>query len=285
MNPLRVIPSVILLVVVAAISASAQQDVKLKQNAALRYWSAFAQMQDSAITDEQVTTLGLVLDGSSAYDDAQYKDLVEKNRPALETMARATTLPTCDWGVDYQLGSEAPVDYVRKALILGRLNVLYALHLAHSGDKDAAVRALALGLHFSNDVSNGGSLFATLAAKSLIAAHLKALASIRQAGAFSDEQRSALEKAVVQLQNKGLNWPSAMKREFDIPLGLKRQDSAAIEPLYLRTLDNPSMLPELQQMIANAPRSAQDVIPNPKRVLEERQELRDELLQTRSLLR
>jgi len=52
MNTLRWIPSIILLVAVSVGSASAQQRVRLGENAALRYWSAFAQMQDSAVTDQ-----------------------------------------------------------------------------------------------------------------------------------------------------------------------------------------------------------------------------------------
>src|SRR5438270_13300172 len=123
MNSSRLITSMTLLLAMPA-SLDSQQDFKLGQNAALHYWSAFAEMQDSAITDQQAKELNLILDGTAPYEDLKYKDLVEKNRPALETMARAAALPNCDWGVDYELGAEAPVDYVRKALALGRLNVL-----------------------------------------------------------------------------------------------------------------------------------------------------------------
>jgi hypothetical protein len=65
--------------------------------------------------------LNLILEGTAPYDDSKYKDLAEKNRAALETMARGTALGNCDWGVEYQLGSGAPVEYVRKAAALGRL--------------------------------------------------------------------------------------------------------------------------------------------------------------------
>lgn len=135
MKTLRLIPSVILLMAASVGAASAQQKVKLGENAALRYWSAFAQMQDAAITDEQAKELNLILDGTAPYSDLKYRELVEKNRPALETMIRGTALPVCDWGMDYQLGSETPIDFVRKALTLGRLNILYALHLLQTGIK------------------------------------------------------------------------------------------------------------------------------------------------------
>ena len=59
-----------------------------------------------------------------------------------------------------------PVDYARKALVLGRLNVLYVFHLFKTGNKEEAVHALGAGLRFSHDVGNGGSLLATTIAGS-----------------------------------------------------------------------------------------------------------------------
>jgi len=287
MNTFRLIPSMILLVALPVSSTSAQQRAKLGENAALRYWSAFAEMQDSAITDQQAKETNLILDGTALYEDLKYKDLVEKNRPALETMARAAALPNCDWGVDYELGAEAPVDYVRKALALGRLNVLYAFHLLIAGDKDGAVRTLATGLRFSHDVANGGTLFATLAAKSLLAAHVRAIAFALHVVGLSSAQRLVLQKALAPLGPGGLDWQSALKRELEISHGLDSQASAALERIissYLAVLNNPSTLPELQQMIVSAPAPLPDIIPNPKRVLEEQQDLTNQLLQMRSLL-
>ncbi len=287
MKTIRLIPSLILLLSVSAGTASAQQQVKLGENAALRYWSAFAQMQDFAVTDQQAKEAHLILEGSAPYDDAKYKDLVEKYKYALQTMARGTALPRCDWGVDYQLGPQAPVDYVRKALPLGLLNVFYAYHLLSTGDKDGAVRSLAAGFHFSRDVANGGTLFATLSAKNLLVAHLRAGAFAMHKAGLSAEQRLVLQKAFAELGPDGLDWQSAMKRELEIPHGLDAQGSAAqarITTAYLSALNNPSTLPELQQMIASAPQPLPDIIPNPKRVLEEKQDLSDKLLHPHSLL-
>jgi len=288
MKTFRLIPSMILLVSVSVCSTFAQQTVRLDENAALRYWSAFAEMQDSAITDQQAKELNLILDGTAPYEDLKYRDLVEKNRPALETMARGSALANCEWGVDYALGAKAPVDYVRKALALGRLNVLYAFHLLVAGHKDEAVRTLATGLRFSHDVANGGTLFATLVAKVLLAAHLRAMAFVLHVAEPSAAQRLVLQKALAQLGPGGLDWQFAMKRELEILHGVVgAQASAALAriiPSYMAALNNPSRLPELQQMIASAPRPLRDVIPNPKSVLAEKQDFTDQLLQMRSLL-
>lgn len=282
MNTFRLISLTLLLTAVSASTASAQQRAKLGENAALRYWSAFAQMQDAAVTEEQAKELTTILDGTAPYDDLKYKDLVEKNRPALETMVRATALPNCDWGVDYQLGSEAPVEYVRKALVMGRLNVLYSFHLLQVGDKEGAMRVLAAGFRFSYDVANGGTLFATVAAKTLLVQHLRAAEFALHVAELSTAQRLVMKKAITQLGPDGLDWYSAMKRELEIPRGLNSEAMAQIIPSYLDALKNPSMLPRLQGMITTAPRPIPEVIPNPKRVLEEKRDLADKLLQARS---
>jgi hypothetical protein len=118
--------SMILVVTFSALSASAQKNVSLADNAALRYWTAFSAVQDSAITDQQARELNAILDGTAPYDDSKYRDLIEKNMLALEIMDRATSLSNCDWGLDY--GSEdVPVEYAREALALGRDGILTAV--------------------------------------------------------------------------------------------------------------------------------------------------------------
>src|SRR5947207_1145312 len=173
MKHITAIPSMILAVLLSDFSVSAQRNMSLADNAALRYWSAFSEVQDSAITEQQAKELNAVLEGTVPYDDSKYKDLLEKNTLALEIMARATSLANCDWGLDYG-AEDVPVEYARKALVLGRLNVLYAFHLFMAGNKDGGVRTLAAGLRFSHDVGNGGSLFATLIAKDLLVTHFRA---------------------------------------------------------------------------------------------------------------
>lgn len=288
MKTLRVVSFVIACAVVPPAAALAQQNVPLAQNAALRYWSAFAEMQDSAISDQQAKELNAILDGTAPYQDLRYYELVEKNRAAVETMARGTAIPNCDWGVDYALGPDAPVEYVRKALMLGRLNVLYAFHLGINGNKDGAVRALAAGVRFSHDVANGGTLFAALVAKNLLANHLRAVAFMLHVNQLSSAQKSVLQKALDQLGADGLDWQAAVKREFEVPLPrLDAKSTSAVAQIsaaYQNVVNNPSALPGLQQVIASAPQPVRDLVPNPQRVLDEKQDLADQLRQMRSLL-
>jgi len=289
MKIFNTIPSMILIALLSAGSALAQRNAALTENAALRYWSGFSEVQDSGITDQQAKELNAILDGTAPYDDSKYKDLLEKNALALEIMARATSLPNCDWGLDYGLGHDVPVDYARKALVLGRLNVLYAFHLLKTGNKDGAVRALAAGLRFSHDVGNGGLLFATLVAKDLLTSHLRAVAGALRLEQLSTSQRSQLQTAVARV-GEGLDWPMAAKRDLEALRGDyagNSQTSAALTRIissYVAALNDESKLPALDQAVQGAPQELANVIPNAKRVLEQKQDLKNTLLQTRAAL-
>jgi hypothetical protein len=290
MKTFNLIPSIVLVAVLSVGPVWAQPKATLSENAALRYWAAFSQVQDLAITGEQAKELNAILDGTAPYDDLKYKDLIGKNKPALEIMARGTLLQNCDWGLDYRLGEEMPVDYARNALVLGRLNVLYAFHLLSGGDKDGAVSTLAAGLRFSQDVATGGSLFATLVSKDLLSTHLRAAAFALRTGPPSPMQRLLLQKAIAQLGPNGLDWQTAAKRDLEIlrdHYSADPQASAALTRItstYVGALNDPSQVSALKEMVDNAPQEVRSVIPNPVRVLEQKQDLSDKILQARSLL-
>ncbi len=288
MKHIATIPSMILAVLLSDFSVSAQGNMSLAENAALRYWSAFSEVQDSAITEQQAKELNAVLDGTVPYDDSKYKDLLEKNTLALEIMARATSLANCDWGLDYG-AEDVPVEYARRALVLGRLNVLYAFHLFIAGNKDGGVRTLAAGLRFSHDVGNGGSLFATLIAKDLLVTHLRAVADVLHLEQLSAAQRARLQEAVTRL-GEGLDWRAAAKLDLE---GLRSHyagdlaTSTALTRIissYVAVFEDQSKLPALNEAIHSAPQQLANLIPNAKRVLEQKQDLNNRLLQTRSLL-
>ena len=166
-----------------------------------------------------------------------------------------------------------------------------------AGDKDGTVHVLAAGVRFSHDVAGGGTLFATVAAKDLLASHLRSVAFGLHVAGFSAVQKSALQKALAQLGPEGLDWQSAVRRELGIfrvpfrtPEGVKELDpqaSAALAPIaatYVAALNNPALLPELQKKVAGAPPPLRELIPNPQRVLGEKQDLAGKLRQIRSLL-
>lgn len=290
MKRIHAIGLTILTAVLAVGPAFAQKPAPLSENAALRYYAAFSELQDAAISDQDAKDLNAALDTMGPLDFSKFKDLIQKNTPALETMARGTSLPNCDWGLDYSLGEETPVEYARKALMLGRLNLLYVIQQYHSGNKDGAIRSLAAGVRFAHDVGNGGSLFATLVAKDLLMLHLMAVGDGVKMGQLSPQQLSQLQNAVASLGD-GLDWTAAARRDLEAlrtNYAKDPQASAALNRIiatYTAFLNDPSKLPTLTDAIHNAPQELGNVIPNPKRVLEQKQELAEKIQQTRGMLR
>ncbi len=290
MKRIHAIGLTILTAVLAVGAAFAQKPAPLAQNAALRYWAAFSELQDAAISDQDAKDLNAALDTMGPLDFSKFKDLIQKNTPALETMARGTSLPNCDWGLDYSLGEETPVEYARKALMLGRLNLLYVIQQYHSGNRDGAIRSLAAGVRFAHDVGNGGSLFATLVAKDLLMLHLMAVGDGVKMGQLSAQQLSQLQNAVAALGD-GLDWPAAARRDLEALRTNYAKDPQASTALnriiatYAGFLNDPLKLPALTEAIHGAPPELGNVIPNPKRVLEQKQELAEKIQQTRGMLR
>jgi hypothetical protein len=271
--------------------AFAQHGVAPRDNAALRYWTAFAQMQDVTLNDRDAKQLAATVNGDVAYDDAKYGDLVEQNRDALASLQRGVTFAICDWGLDYQLGEKLPVEYARKALALGRLNVLAAYHQQAAGDSAHAASTLASGLRFSQDTANGGSLFATLAAKSLLVAHLRATASLLHSTSLLATERAVLRNALTRLGSEPLDWQSASRRDLAALQQHFAQDSAASAALervasaYTSAVAAPAMLPALERALNSAPPQVGEVIPSAKRLLEEKQALADQLARVRAMAR
>ncbi|HEX5413445.1 MAG TPA: hypothetical protein VFZ27_16450 [Terriglobia bacterium] len=254
-------------------------------------------MCESGLTDAQAKELYRIVDGTAMFDEPDYRDLIARNRPALETMASGTALPYCNWDIDYKLGPDASADYVRKALQLGQLNVLYVLELKRS-NRAAAVKALAAGVRFSHDVANGGTLFSALASKKLLVEHLRVMASVLQKKGLTASEEATLRNALARIGPDGVDWQAAVKRELAIlgePLptteGVTKLNPhalaalARISNLYVIALSNPSALPELQKTIAGSPQPLRDFIPNLGRVVEQKQDLTQELAKIRAILK
>src|SRR6266446_7947629 len=114
-------------------SAQAKRPIET-HNAALRYWMAFAELQDPPTDRATAELLEKTAAGEAAWDEAKLGPILDKNETAIWRMQRATKLPECDWGLEYDLGPRASIAYVPKARVLARLNTLDGMRLAAKGD-------------------------------------------------------------------------------------------------------------------------------------------------------
>jgi hypothetical protein len=264
-----------------AFNGQVSTEAKPGENAALRYWSAFAQMQDAAVSPEQAKELQAILEGTAPYSDLKYRDLAERNRRAVETLQRGADLSSCDWGLEYQLGSETPIEYVRKSLALGRINILYSMHQLQLGDRAGGIRSLAAGIRFAHDVATGGPLMAALAGKTLLMTHLRMIdfASVEQA--LTPSEKALISRSLGRIGAEGVDWQTAIRREFEVLARSGTPVPTAVEEQYRRALQDAGELGNLQKAIAGAPKAVAGRIANPQRVLEQKQELAERLQATR----
>lgn len=171
--------------------------VELSPNAALGYWMAFAQMKEIPV-------------GASARDtDA----LLQANAEALATLARATRLPYCEWGIEYALGSRAPVAHLPKARALARVNSAAAVRAMARGMTDEAVEHWLVGMRFALHIERGGTLISTLSAWSALRDTWSSIEPLLTGKRLTAVQRNSLAEAVQMLPETVFNWSRAVLNE------------------------------------------------------------------------
>jgi hypothetical protein len=178
------------------------------RNAALRYWLAFADMQDPP--QDKNLLIGYVASGEKPWDEAQLGAILDQNESAILRMQRATKLPECDWGLDYTEGPAGSIANAVKGRALGRLNTLYGIRQEVRGDEAGAVTSWLAGIRFSLDVAKGGPLVPALIANAGLQANLRAMTRATEAGKLSAAQRQQVEAAIRALPESPIDWSSTL---------------------------------------------------------------------------
>jgi hypothetical protein len=127
-------------------SASAQprQATDLGDNAALRYWQAFAHLPPRDKDQEK-----MLVEWNKTPLDATARKLIEAGTASLHSLHRGTTIRRCDWGLDYDEGPLLLLPHLERARTLTLLACLRARAHFEDGKTsqgvDDAVAVLALG--------------------------------------------------------------------------------------------------------------------------------------------
>jgi hypothetical protein len=216
--------SLIIVLCLAAQGAGAQQFKPAEtRNAALRYWSAFALMQDPPADKDTGDLLMKAANGKAEWDEAKLGPIIDQNNDAILTMQRATRLPECDWGLEYGLGSAMPIPPYAKARVLANLNVLYGLRLAAHHDMKGAVDSWLAGIRFSEHLPQGMSLIGLLIAKVVLISNLQALDKAALSGALDEDSKTKIATAIGALPEYGLAWGRGWQFEtYSLGIGFKQ---------------------------------------------------------------
>ena len=179
------------------------------KNAALRYWMAFAEMQDTWADKTTQELLEKTAAGEAAWDESKLAAILDANADAISVMQRATRLPECDWGLEYGRLWKASIAYAPRARALARLNTLEGMRQLAKGDSQSAVHTWLAGVRFSQDLTRGGSLIFALMAKSVLLPDLRLLAQAARNGQLNDAERKEVLATVRSLPEDAFDWGSA----------------------------------------------------------------------------
>jgi len=108
-------------------------------NAALAYWQAFAQLPRTNKEQEELLrdVVKVEIDES-----ALALGLIKQCDGAMQSLRRASTMPECDWGLEFSAGPHMVMPHLSKARHMARLVPLHARHSFQSGQADVALETL-----------------------------------------------------------------------------------------------------------------------------------------------
>jgi hypothetical protein len=217
----------VLILLLTATTATAQSKMPAEtRNAALRYWLAFADLQDQSGDKAQQELLEKTATGEVPWDEAKLGAILDRNQNAIEEMQRATKLPECDWGLEYSLGSRASIAYVPRARVLARLNTLHGMRMMAKGETQTAIDTWLDGIRFSQHVAQGGTLIFKLVAQMSLLSNFHALAAAVQTGQLDQTQKTKIASTLRGMPEDGFDWSEALaldESSFEISLQQMRQ--------------------------------------------------------------
>jgi hypothetical protein len=195
------------------VSVQAQPAAPSNTNAALRYWMAFAMMQDPSTDEATKNLLQAVAEGRAPWDEPRLGSLLDANDEAVRTMRRAAALPNCDWALEYELGPELPIAHLARARVLARLNTLAGVRAMASGNARDAIPIWIAGIRFAQHVVRGGSLLATLSGRAMLGSTMGALTRAVEEGRVDLAQRQQLGRVLATIPETGFDWGDALEME------------------------------------------------------------------------
>jgi hypothetical protein len=216
MKPYRLIPIFLVLAFYPQIGCSQVKLPPPPSNAALLYWQAFAEMQDYATDSSTADLLERTVKGEVPWDEQRLGHFVDDNLDAIRTMQRASKLPECDWGLEdtFEARNAFPVTYWQNsARSLARLNTLYGIRQAASGDSQEATDTWLAGIRFSQHLAQGGTLIFKLVAEQALLPNFEILTTIVRQGKMPAAEKAHVRSVVETLPETVFDWGEAWALE------------------------------------------------------------------------
>ena len=214
---MKLIPNVSALLVLLCVAPrlpAVEKSPDCGQNAALRYWMAFALMENPTADSEVAKRLAGVAEGHEPWDES-LASILDRNAEALATMHRGSRIGFCHWGFEHEMVAAAPIAHVARARALARLNVLHGLRLLREGRNGEAIEAWLAGIRFSRDIAADGPWLSALVAGGGLRVHFEALARVARDARIEPALREKVQREVALLAEAGFDWSVAARHESE----------------------------------------------------------------------
>jgi hypothetical protein len=264
-----------------AVGLNAQAQPQQTLNAAVRYWTAFALLQDPPANEGATALLVRVAEGIAPWNEAQLGPIIDANSQAIAIMERASMLPSCDWGIEYELGPNAPIPHLARARVLGRLSVVSATRLAARGQTSEAVDRWLAAIRFSQHLAQGGTLISLLSANSVLLPSLRGLAG--EVSRLTPDTRARIEAGLRTLPETGFDWSNAIQQEeralvagvrTNAVPNVRTQDLATLRTAVARIVDALRLPPDQARTALASVNLGSLPFPSPIRVNDQREAIR-----------
>jgi len=199
-----------------AVAAESAEPNELGNNAALKYWKAFAMLPKLEEEDGK-----LLVKPSECPVNERTRQIVEKAKPSLKLMYKGAKIGPCDWGHDLTEGPNLLLPNIGKARDLARLAALRARVRMADGDADEGTNDLVATLRLAHHVGDHGTtLVETLVDYAMRNIAIETAAS--DLGAMTRAQREQLARILKELQPPTESG-EIVRREREGKYGLRRR--------------------------------------------------------------
>lgn len=191
-----------------------------EQNAALKYWEAFAYIRPKAadaIMDVDWSTIGTETDPAKL--PAGFREaLAEGAVQDLGVLRYASNLKKCDFEIRYDEGFMALVPHVTKMRLAVRLLVVQERDQLHKGNSAEAVDHLGIMLRMASHLRSDRTLLSSLVGTAIATTAVKEVDTLIASGALTSASRDEMIKHLRAVDTADpFNIRGSLELEFTMP--------------------------------------------------------------------
>jgi hypothetical protein len=168
--------------------------VTADENAALRYWRAFALMDDDLTT--LVNEASESLDAASFNASPELRKAIGDASNVIDQLMLGASMERCDFGVDRDLGIEALLPHLQPIRIAARLLLIDARLHVEIGDTSGAAARIATAFRLAQHAAQDDVVISSLVSAAMVSQARAVTERLLDNGDLNDDARATIRHAV-----------------------------------------------------------------------------------------